>query len=58
MVSVGNEIGGPAKAESMLKAKGVGFILKYIDVEYKRPVTYPDTVRRPLSLMIRPDLLL
>ena len=31
MISIGNEIGGPAKAESMLKAKGVGFLLKYAD---------------------------
>jgi hypothetical protein len=44
MVSIGNELGGPAKAESMLQAKGVGFILQYIDCKYKRPVTFPDTV--------------
>lgn len=50
MVSVGNEIGGPAKAEAMLKAKGVGFILKYIDVKFKRPVTFPDTVRQPFDI--------
>ncbi|KIM90194.1 hypothetical protein PILCRDRAFT_811916 [Piloderma croceum F 1598] len=44
MISIGNELGGPAKAESMLKAKGVGFILKYLDCKYRRPVTYPDTL--------------
>jgi hypothetical protein len=50
MVSLGNELGGPAKSESMLKAKDVGFILKYIDCKYRRPVTYPDTVRTFLLL--------
>jgi hypothetical protein len=50
MVSIGHELGGPDKAESMLKAKGIGFILKYIDVHYKRPVTYPDTVRPSLPI--------
>lgn len=44
MVSLAHEIGGPSKAESMLKAKGVGLILKYVDVSYKRPVTFPDTL--------------
>jgi len=44
MVSIGHELGGPSKAESMLKAKGVGFILKYADIRYRRPVTYPDTL--------------
>jgi len=44
ILSIGHELGGPAKAESMLKGKGVGFIVKYIDVNYKRPVTYPDTL--------------
>ena len=38
-------MGGPAKAKAFLQAKGVGFILKYMDVKFRRPVTYPDTVR-------------
>lgn len=44
MVSLANELGGPQKAQDMLQAKGVGLILKYIDVKYKRPVRFPDTV--------------
>jgi len=28
----------------MLRAKGVGLILKTISVDYKRPVTFPDTL--------------
>jgi hypothetical protein len=28
----------------MLRGKGVSLILKSISVDYKRPVTYPDTV--------------
>jgi Thioesterase-like superfamily len=31
----------------MLTGKGVSLILKTIQVKYKRPVTYPDTVRLP-----------
>jgi len=71
MVSIGLELGGPSKAESMLKARGVGFILKYMDVRYKRPVIYPDTVRysflvlphqfslaRPHTLIVHAQLLI
>ncbi|KAI0075340.1 Thioesterase/thiol ester dehydrase-isomerase [Panus rudis PR-1116 ss-1] len=44
MVSLGEEIGGPEKAQAMLKGKGVSLILKSISLNYKRPVTYPDTL--------------
>lgn len=43
---MGNELGGPEKARAMLKAQGVSLILKSIEVKFRRPVTYPDTVRR------------
>ncbi|THG94837.1 hypothetical protein EW026_g6709 [Hermanssonia centrifuga] len=42
MVSLGEEMGGPEKAEAMLKGKGVSLILKSVSINYKRPVTYPD----------------
>ncbi|KAI9062748.1 Thioesterase/thiol ester dehydrase-isomerase [Trametes sanguinea] len=44
MRSLGHEIGGPAKAEAMIKGKGVSLILKSISLDYKRPVVYPDTL--------------
>jgi len=44
MISLGNEIGGPEKAEAMLKGQGVSLILKSVSVNYKRPVTFPDTL--------------
>jgi hypothetical protein len=45
MRHVGNLIGGPAKAEDFIRGKGVSLILKSIKVDFRRPVTYPDTVR-------------
>lgn len=44
MLSLGQEIGGAAKAEAMMKGQGVSLILKSISVDYKRPVTFPDTL--------------
>ena len=45
MTSLATQLGGPSKAQDMLKAKGISLILKSITVNFKRPVTYPDTVR-------------
>lgn len=44
MASLGNELGGPEKRDAMLKGKGVSLILKSLSINYKRPVTYPDTL--------------
>ncbi|KAI0682176.1 hypothetical protein BC835DRAFT_1424747 [Cytidiella melzeri] len=44
MTSLGDEIGGPEKVEAMIRGKGVSLILKSISLNYKRPVTYPDTL--------------
>ena len=44
MESLGQEIGGPSKASDMIKGNGVSLILKSISLNYKRPVTYPDTL--------------
>ncbi|KAG5652809.1 hypothetical protein H0H81_003578 [Sphagnurus paluster] len=45
MMSLGHELGGAAKAEAMMRGQGISLILKSIDVRFRRPVTYPDTVR-------------
>lgn len=44
MRALGNELGGLAKADAMLKGKGVSLILKSLSVDYKYPVVFPDTL--------------
>ena len=44
MRALGNELGGPAKADAMLKGKGVSLILKSLSVDFKYPVVFPDTL--------------
>ena len=56
MMSVGHDIGGPAKAEALLRPQGIGFILKSMEVDYRRPVRFPDTVST-ISFAIPPGIL-
>lgn len=42
--SIGEEVGGQAQADAFLRARGVSFILKSIEVNFRKPVQYPDTV--------------
>jgi hypothetical protein len=44
MMKLGNEIGGPGRAQAMVKGEGVSLILKSLLIKFKRPVTFPDTV--------------
>ncbi|KAG6902346.1 hypothetical protein C0995_001143 [Termitomyces sp. Mi166 len=44
VLSIGNELGGQAKADAMIKGQGVSLILKSIEVRFRRPVTFPDTL--------------
>ncbi|KAF9256522.1 hypothetical protein L218DRAFT_966307 [Marasmius fiardii PR-910] len=44
MSHLGNRLGGPKRAEALLKGKGISLILKSIQVNFRRPVTYPDTL--------------
>ena len=44
VMMLGNEMGGPEKAQAMVKGQGVSLILKSLSIKFKRPVTYPDTV--------------
>ncbi|KZP01858.1 Thioesterase/thiol ester dehydrase-isomerase [Calocera viscosa TUFC12733] len=41
---LGEEVGGAKRAQDMMQGKGVSIILKSIDVRFRRPVTYPDTL--------------
>lgn len=47
LTSFAHALGGPTKARDMISARGVGLILKWIDVRYRRPVRFPDTVCLP-----------
>ena len=42
--SIGEELGGQAQVDAFLRAQGVSFILKSININFRRPVQYPDTV--------------
>ncbi|KZV88194.1 Thioesterase/thiol ester dehydrase-isomerase [Exidia glandulosa HHB12029] len=44
MSALGERVGGADKARDMLAGRGVSLILKSIKVDFKRPVTYPDTL--------------
>ncbi|KAH8983161.1 Thioesterase/thiol ester dehydrase-isomerase [Lactarius hatsudake] len=44
VMSVGHDTGGPAREEALLKPQGIAFILKSMEVKYRRPVRYPDTL--------------
>ncbi|KAF9779317.1 HotDog domain-containing protein [Thelephora terrestris] len=44
MMKLGNEIGGPGRAQAMVKGEGVSLILKSLLIKFKRPVTFPDTL--------------
>ncbi|KAK7038713.1 hypothetical protein VNI00_010597 [Paramarasmius palmivorus] len=44
MTRLGQRLGGPAKAQALIKGQGVSLILKSIEVKFRRPVTYPDTL--------------
>lgn len=53
--SIGEELGGPAKADAFLRAQGVSFILKSIGVNFRRPVQYPDTLLIAHKPALEPD---
>ncbi|EPQ56151.1 Thioesterase/thiol ester dehydrase-isomerase [Gloeophyllum trabeum ATCC 11539] len=52
MAALGRALGGPTKEQQMLKGKGTSLIMKSIELSFRRPVTYPDTLlvaHRPVS---------
>ena len=50
---MGDEIGGPSRGKAMLNGQGISLILKSIELRFKRPVTYPDTVSSFNSTLLR-----
>lgn len=43
-MTLGNDLGGPERAQAMIKGQGISVILKSLSIKFKRPVMYPDTV--------------
>ena len=41
---MGDELGGPSRGKAMMNGQGISLILKSIELLFRRPVTYPDTV--------------
>ncbi|KIY65786.1 Thioesterase/thiol ester dehydrase-isomerase [Cylindrobasidium torrendii FP15055 ss-10] len=55
---LGHRLGGPDAADALLKGKGVSLILKSIQVKFRRPVTFPDTLllaHRPVQADVADD---
>ncbi|PIL24812.1 hypothetical protein GSI_12698 [Ganoderma sinense ZZ0214-1] len=44
MQALGHELGGPERAGQLIRGEGVSLILKSISIDYKAPVTFPDTL--------------
>ena len=41
---MGDELGGPSRGKAMMNGQGISLILKSMELQFRRPVTYPDTV--------------
>lgn len=44
MQALGRELGGPERADQLIHGEGVSLILKSLTIDYKAPVTFPDTL--------------
>jgi len=47
LMALGKVLGGEERVKAMLAGQGVSIILKSTNVNFRRPVTFPDTVRFP-----------
>ncbi|KAG0691960.1 hypothetical protein DFH29DRAFT_883340 [Suillus ampliporus] len=43
-MAIGKALGGEERVKAILAGQGVSFILKSVNVNFKRPVTFPDTL--------------
>ncbi|KAF9528939.1 Thioesterase/thiol ester dehydrase-isomerase [Crepidotus variabilis] len=55
MMSVGEILGGPQRARDMLDGRGISLILKSIEVQFRRPVTFPDTLLIGYKVLPTPE---
>ncbi|KAF9231269.1 HotDog domain-containing protein, partial [Melanogaster broomeanus] len=44
VIALGNLLGGKERTQAMLAGQGVSLILKSVNVNFRRPVTFPDTL--------------
>ncbi|KAG2123477.1 Thioesterase/thiol ester dehydrase-isomerase [Suillus clintonianus] len=44
LVALGKALGGEERVKAMLAGQGVSFILKSANINFRRPVTFPDTL--------------
>ena len=56
---MGDELGGPSRGKAMMNGQGISLILKSMELRFRRPVTYPDTVSNfNLTSLLMPDCIL
>jgi hypothetical protein len=55
MSCIGEELGGQAQADAFLRARGISFILKSIEINFRKPVRYPDTLLIAHKPALDPD---
>jgi acyl-CoA thioesterase FadM len=44
LMAFGKALGGEERVKEMLAGQGISLILKSMNVNFRRPVTFPDTV--------------
>jgi acyl-CoA thioesterase FadM len=52
LMALGKVLGGEERVKAMLAGQGVSLILKSANVNFRRPVTFPDTVRFPCDIRL------
>lgn len=52
LMALGKVLGGEERVKAMLAGQGVSLILKSANVNFRRPVTFPDTVRFPCNVRL------
>jgi hypothetical protein len=50
LMAFGKVLGGEKRSKAMLAGQGVSIILKSTNVNFRKPVTFPDTVRVPCNI--------
>lgn len=44
LMNLGNALGGKERVQAMLAGQGVSLILKSVHIDFRRPITFPDTL--------------
>jgi len=54
-MALGKALGGEERVKAILAGQGVSFILKSVNIHFRRPVTFPDTVSFLYRLVLFSD---